>query len=378
MKVGGLLVKTLAKPVARQLKVDAEHVGWLREACTSIGQTTNYLTSRLTHASSLDKWKKPYKHIELKATEAREKGAEIVSEGFVLTVAVTVMGYEYNRQNNYKEAAARKKKAADTRIAQQQEHAHQAWGGLAAREIIYARQLVGAQLLELVRVGHPSAGEKALRDRVAEKHDGSRYVQHNHADGTYEAYVKGSATHIIDRGRYSMVNGQYSEANFEGSHGTLQNDGTSVWIDHYAGVHGYHKYIATSDQYIGGIKVPPPPFPTGTWRGKWQTICCGCCPVDSGGDDLKLAFHENGTITGGATDPRNGSFKVSGTWSRDSVGSYKVKYTYSAPGNGNDGENAHGWLRGGRMETDWKNRHCSGKAQYDYDGVDGQEMEREI
>ena len=109
MKVGGLLVKTLAKPVARQLKVDAEHVGWLREACTSIGQTTNYLTSRLTHASSLDKWKKPYKHIELKATEAREKGAEIVSEGFVLTVAVTVMGYEYNRQNNYKEAAARRK-----------------------------------------------------------------------------------------------------------------------------------------------------------------------------------------------------------------------------------------------------------------------------
>ena len=109
MKVGGLLVKTLAKPVARQLKVDAEHVGWLREACTSIGQTTNYLTSRLTHASSLDKWKKPYKHIELKATEAREKGAEIVSEAFVLTVAVTVMGYEYNRQNNYKEAAARRK-----------------------------------------------------------------------------------------------------------------------------------------------------------------------------------------------------------------------------------------------------------------------------
>ena len=210
-----------------------------------------------------------------------------------------------------------------------------------------------------------------------EKHDGSRYVQHNHADGTYEAYVKGSATHIIDRGRYSMVNGQYSEANFEGSHGTLQNDGTSVWIDHYAGVHGYHKYIATSDQYIGGIKVPPPPFPTGTWRGKWQTICCGCCPVDSGGDDLKLAFHENGTITGGATDPRNGSFKVSGTWSRDSVGSYKVKYTYSAPGNGNDGETAHGWVRGDRMETDWTNSSCSGKAQYDYDGVDGQEMERE-
>ena len=86
-----------------------------------------------------------------------------------------------------------------------------------------------------------------------EKHDGSRYVQHNHADGTYECYARGSATHIVDRGRYSMVNGQYSEANFEGSRGSLQSDGASVWIDHHAGVHGYHKYIATSDQYKGGI-----------------------------------------------------------------------------------------------------------------------------
>ena len=50
-----------------------------------------------------------------------------------------------------------------------------------------------------------------------------------------------------------MVNGQYSEANFEGSRGSLQSDGASVWIDHHAGVHGYHKYIATSDQYKGGI-----------------------------------------------------------------------------------------------------------------------------
>ena len=65
--------------------------------------------------------------------------------------------------------------------------------------------------------------------------------------------------------------------------------------------------------------------------------------------------------------------KVSGTWSRD--GWILQSEIYVAPGNGNDGENAHGWLRGGRMETDWKNRHCSGKAQYDYDGVDGQEMD---
>ena len=38
MKVGGLVVKTLAKPVAKQLKADAEHINWLRKGCTSMGQ----------------------------------------------------------------------------------------------------------------------------------------------------------------------------------------------------------------------------------------------------------------------------------------------------------------------------------------------------
>jgi hypothetical protein len=102
--------------------------------------------------------------------------------------------------------------------------------------------------------------------------------------------------------------------------------------------------------------------PSGTWHGQWQTMF-GAIVIDRGNDDLVLTFHDNGTITGGATDPRNGSFKVTGTWSSDG----KVKFTYSNPGNGNDGETAHGQVKGNRMETDWTNRHCSGKAQYEYD-----------
>ena len=102
----------------------------------------------------------------------------------------------------------------------------------------------------------------------------------------------------------------------------------------------------------------------GTWRGQWQTMF-GSKVIDRGNDDLMLTFHDIGTITGGATDPRNGSFKVTGTWRRDG----KVKFTYSNPGNGNDGETAHGQVKGNRMETDWTNRHCSGKAQYEYDQV---------
>ena len=94
---------------------------------------------------------------------------------------------------------------------------------------------------------------------------------------------------------------------------------------------------------------------SGTWRGKWQTMV-GAKVIDRGNDDLMVTFHDNGTITGGATDPRNGSFKVTGTWSSDG----KVKFTYSNPGNGNDGETAHGQVKGNRMETDWTNRHCSG------------------
>ena len=102
--------------------------------------------------------------------------------------------------------------------------------------------------------------------------------------------------------------------------------------------------------------------PSGTWHGQWQTMS-GATVIDRGNDDLTLTFHDNGTITGGATDPRNGSFKVTGTWRKNG----KVKFTYSNPGNGNDGETAHGQVKGNRMETDWTNRHCSGKAQYEYD-----------
>ena len=102
--------------------------------------------------------------------------------------------------------------------------------------------------------------------------------------------------------------------------------------------------------------------PSGTWHGQWQTMF-GSKVIDRGNDDLMLTFHDNGTITGSASDPRNGSFKVTGTWKSNG----KVKFTYSNPGNGNDGETAHGKVKGNRMETDWTNRHCSGKAQYDFD-----------
>mgnify|MGYP001368877339 CR=1 FL=1 len=120
------------------------------------------------------------------------------------------------------------------------------------------------------------------------------------------------------------------------------------------------KKTSTSKQSVRPLMSFVPP--SGTWHGQWQTMS-GSTVIDRGNDDLMLTFHDNGTITGGATDPRNGSFKVTGTWRRDG----KVKFTYSNPGNGNDGETAHGQVKGNRMETDWTNRHCSGKAQYEYD-----------
>ena len=120
------------------------------------------------------------------------------------------------------------------------------------------------------------------------------------------------------------------------------------------------KKISTSKQSVKPLTSIVPP--SGTWHGQWQTMF-GSKVIDRGNDDLMLTFHDNGTITGSATDPRNGSFKVTGTWKSNG----KVKFTYSNPGNGNDGETAHGKVKGNRMETDWTNRHCSGKAQYEFD-----------
>ena len=86
-----------------------------------------------------------------------------------------------------------------------------------------------------------------------EKHDGSRIIQHNQADGSYKAYVLGS-NNVIDRGRWVMENGRYREMTGFPVSGMLHGSSQSFWMDVDCGPHGYHKYIGTTLSYHGGIR----------------------------------------------------------------------------------------------------------------------------
>merc|ERR1712226_1472216 len=90
-----------------------------------------------------------------------------------------------------------------------------------------------------------------------EKHDGNKFVQHNHADGSYQAYSLGSKDHMVDQGRWSMENGNYTEHTGFPVTGTLNGDANDFYMDVDCGPHGYHKYIGVYESYEGGMKVNP-------------------------------------------------------------------------------------------------------------------------
>lgn len=51
-----------------------------------------------------------------------------------------------------------------------------------------------------------------------------------------------------------MKNGCYTELTTFPVRGTLHGDASSFYMDVDAGHHGYHKYIGTNDEYVGGVK----------------------------------------------------------------------------------------------------------------------------
>jgi len=73
------------------------------------------VTARLNHALSLSRPRKPYKHVDLKNREALNRGSEMLSEGFVLSVAIAVAAYEYDKSTRAKAAASERAEAAERR-----------------------------------------------------------------------------------------------------------------------------------------------------------------------------------------------------------------------------------------------------------------------
>lgn len=113
LKISGLVMRALAKPVAKQLRENAGHIAILRTACVRIGQSTHHLVSRLSHFSAEGiKNHHKFVHVDLKQSEALKNGAEVLSEAFVVGVAASVAVLEFHRNNVKKVKDEEHKRAA--------------------------------------------------------------------------------------------------------------------------------------------------------------------------------------------------------------------------------------------------------------------------
>ena len=126
LKLSGLLVKALAKPMANRVKASAAEHPLLSRVCVGIGQTTNSVVNRLTYLTSEVRGHK-YRSKQLKKSEALKNGAEILSETIVVgaTLAVAVFEFERAQRKKHRDDEKQRQKQAemddiqDARLAKQ-------------------------------------------------------------------------------------------------------------------------------------------------------------------------------------------------------------------------------------------------------------------
>jgi hypothetical protein len=107
-KLGSLLMKTLAKPLSRQVKLQFSHYNLGQQILEGIGQGTHNITSRMTI------WSSGYKVrsiTPLERNEAIKQGADFIGESFVVLVSGGLIIWEYNRSNKAAKAKDDEKRA---------------------------------------------------------------------------------------------------------------------------------------------------------------------------------------------------------------------------------------------------------------------------
>jgi len=109
-KLASLLIKTLAKPMSKKIKVECSNYIITQNALVNIGQTTNAVTARMKI------WSEGYAVRSIKPLEreaAVTQGAEFVGEAFIFLVAGGIVLWEYNKKAE--EDTAKKNKATEER-----------------------------------------------------------------------------------------------------------------------------------------------------------------------------------------------------------------------------------------------------------------------
>ncbi|KAJ3279575.1 hypothetical protein HK104_001321 [Borealophlyctis nickersoniae] len=114
IKLGSLVIRTLAKPLANSVKQQAKNHAKFREFCINVAQTTHNWSEKLK--MKLGDTKRPIR--PLNDAKAVETGANMLSEGLVMSVAIlTILGETYRSQRKTK----REKRDLETAIDELEE-----------------------------------------------------------------------------------------------------------------------------------------------------------------------------------------------------------------------------------------------------------------
>jgi ribosomal protein S2 len=93
-KLSSLLIKTLAKPMAKRVKTTFKQYEFLKAVLVSTGQFTNRVTTRMTI------WSEGYKVRSIQPLEkeaALSAGADFIGEAFIFSVGGSLVVWEYNK-----------------------------------------------------------------------------------------------------------------------------------------------------------------------------------------------------------------------------------------------------------------------------------------
>jgi hypothetical protein len=96
LKLGGLAIKTLAKPVAKRMKVEATERPGLKKFYVTVGQWTHQASAWITISSA---GHKSLGVKELEEAAAFARGADFLSEALVFFVGGAILTFEYTRSN---------------------------------------------------------------------------------------------------------------------------------------------------------------------------------------------------------------------------------------------------------------------------------------
>lgn len=105
VKFGGLVVRTLTKPLAKVVKSRSKVHPGLNAVCNSLGQQQHRLTIKFHMGfRGIEK----YKIKDIPTDQAVDQGADLIGELMIFSVAVGVASYEYARSSAKSKDAERK------------------------------------------------------------------------------------------------------------------------------------------------------------------------------------------------------------------------------------------------------------------------------